>query len=1023
MEAASARMAARDRYGAFGEAPSSPLQRYILQACDPQNFEPNLALNLEISDLINSKKGSAPREAAVTIVHYVNHRNQNVALLALNLLDICVKNCGYPFHLQISTKEFLNELVRRFPERPPVHSTRVQNKILELIEEWRQTICQTSRYKDDLGFIRDMHRLLSYKGYIFPEVRKEDAAVLNPSDNLRSAEEMAEEEREAQSAKLQELIRRGGPADLQEANKLMKVMAGYDTRNKTDWRAKAAEEVGRIQQKAKILEEMLQGYKPGDQIKEGDVFEELANALQNAQPKIQKMCEEDSEDHEAVAKLFEINDSIHRTIERYKLFKKGDIEAANNIPQGTLGRSGAGVSQGPNNTLNLIDFGDPEPAPQTAGSSQTSQQPAAVGNALEDDLLGLSLSGDTYGQSGSISLGGSNGSVLGMSGMAVPQPQKTSNQAITNLFTAAPKPTPPQIVSPTPSAFSPPPTQPARTPDPFAALTSTPRQGSPFQYQQSVKPPPAASGVVDLLGGSMPAPTTNLTQSSAATDDDHEWNFASAVPDASKEITVTNTSVNVLFNISRESDTTLLIQSRISNNTSLPISGLTLQVAASKGAQLQLEPQSGVNLGPNQKLGITQNIRVNNDPQITFLLYTDKPFDMVRHKKDFKGNNKFRNPAKARAPPRPRRASDADEENDDANPRPAKPEFKAACWDLGHCDAKRCSGKRLMRLGMMRELHVGQKFAGVVVSPKAKKILSREDKELMEQYGAAVVEASWKRIDEVPFGRIGGKCERLLPYLVAANPTNYGRPWRLNCVEALAACYYITGHPEWAESILSTFSYGQAFLDINAALLKRYMACENEEQIKKAEEVWLEKIEREYNTSREEKEDGVEEDVWAGGNMNRRVIDESDDDEEEGDAEEEEEDEIDPRNPYNIPESSDDEEEMAELRRRVLASKPFTNPTPKDEENDDNDENEKKKPERIPQTEPAPRNAKADEEGDSEPAEADADDDEFDSFMAAQPTTDRTGIGSKQRSNAMDGKYKATFSSGSVKAPSGRGYQ
>jgi ADP-ribosylation factor-binding protein GGA len=66
-----------------------------------------------------------------------------------------------------------------------VHSSRVQNKILELIEEWRQTICQTSRYKADLGFIRDMHRLLSYKGYMFPEVRKEDAAVLNPSDVCR----------------------------------------------------------------------------------------------------------------------------------------------------------------------------------------------------------------------------------------------------------------------------------------------------------------------------------------------------------------------------------------------------------------------------------------------------------------------------------------------------------------------------------------------------------------------------------------------------------------------------------------------------------------------------------------------------------------------------------------------------------------------------------------------------------------------------------------------------------------------
>ena len=98
------------------------------------------------------------------------------------LLDICVKNCGYPFHLQISTKEFLNELVRRFPERPPIRPSRVQTRVLEAIEEWRQTICQTSRYKEDLGFIRDMHRLLLYKGYMFPEVRREDAAVLNPTD-------------------------------------------------------------------------------------------------------------------------------------------------------------------------------------------------------------------------------------------------------------------------------------------------------------------------------------------------------------------------------------------------------------------------------------------------------------------------------------------------------------------------------------------------------------------------------------------------------------------------------------------------------------------------------------------------------------------------------------------------------------------------------------------------------------------------------------------------------------------------
>lgn len=83
---------------------------------------------------------------------------------------------------------------------------------------------------------------------------------------------MEEEDRAAQSAKLQELIRRGRPQDLQEANRLMKVMAGYDTRHKTDYRAKAAEEVSKVQQKAKILEEMLQNHRPGDKIEDGDVF-------------------------------------------------------------------------------------------------------------------------------------------------------------------------------------------------------------------------------------------------------------------------------------------------------------------------------------------------------------------------------------------------------------------------------------------------------------------------------------------------------------------------------------------------------------------------------------------------------------------------------------------------------------------------------------------------------------------------------------------------------------------------------
>ena len=46
-------------------------------------------------------------------------------------------------------------------------------------------------------------------------------------------------------------------------------------------------------------------------------------------------------------------------------------------------------------------------------------------------------------------------------------------------------------------------------------------------------------------------------------------------------------------------------------------------------------------------------------------------------------------------------------------------------------------------------------------SPNAKRTISPADKELLEQFGAAVVECSWVRIKEVPWAKIGGKCERL----------------------------------------------------------------------------------------------------------------------------------------------------------------------------------------------------------------------------------------------------------------------
>ncbi|ODV67703.1 DUF367-domain-containing protein [Hyphopichia burtonii NRRL Y-1933] len=206
---------------------------------------------------------------------------------------------------------------------------------------------------------------------------------------------------------------------------------------------------------------------------------------------------------------------------------------------------------------------------------------------------------------------------------------------------------------------------------------------------------------------------------------------------------------------------------------------------------------------------------------------------------------------------------------------------KLAMWDFDHCDPKRCSGKKLERLGLIKNLRVGQKFNGIVVSPNGKGVVCPDDKEIVENFGAAVVECSWARLDEVPFNKIGGKHERLLPYLVAANTVNYGRPWKLNCVEALAACFAIVGHIDWATQLLQNFSWGLAFLNINEELLQIYQQCTDSESINKAQDAWLEKIENEV---KERKERSKDQDIWMMGNVNRKGAESEDDDD--GDSEE-----------------------------------------------------------------------------------------------------------------------------------------
>ena len=85
---------------------------------------------------------------------------------------------------------------------------------------------------------------------------------------------------------------------------------------------------------------------------------------------------------------------------------------------------------------------------------------------------------------------------------------------------------------------------------------------------------------------------------------------------------------------------------------------------------------------------------------------------------------------------------------------------------------------------------------------------------------------------------------------MAANPVNYGKPFKLSCVEALAAGLILIGYEEQAEYILSKFKWGGNFLEINSESFDLYRGCKGSKELEAKSEEYQERLDQEMNQGR-----------------------------------------------------------------------------------------------------------------------------------------------------------------------------
>ena len=123
---------------------------------------------------------------------------------------------------------------------------------------------------------------------------------------------------------------------------------------------------------------------------------------------------------------------------------------------------------------------------------------------------------------------------------------------------------------------------------------------------------------------------------------------------------------------------------------------------------------------------------------------------------------------------------------------------------------------------------------GIILEPLCGKVLGPEDHDLIINGGSIVgLDCSWEQIEPSveKVMRTTRLKPRMLPLLLAANPVNWGKPFKMTTAEAIAASLYLVGREEQARDLLSSFRWGEQFFKLNDEPLKAYSEAKTSQEL------------------------------------------------------------------------------------------------------------------------------------------------------------------------------------------------
>uniref|UniRef100_A0A8D2B288 Target of myb1 like 2 membrane trafficking protein n=1 Tax=Sciurus vulgaris TaxID=55149 RepID=A0A8D2B288_SCIVU len=314
----------------LGNPFSTPVGQCLEKATDGSLQSEDWTLNMEICDIINETE-EGPKDAIRALKKRLSgNRNYREVMLALTVLETCVKNCGHRFHILVANRDFIDSVLVKIisPKNNP--PTIVQDKVLALIQS-------------------------------VPEVDPASTIPRSQSQQRTSASSYSSPPPASYSAPQAPALSVTGPI----------------TAN-SEQIARLRSELDVVRGNTKVMSEMLTEMVPGQEDSSDlELLQELNRTCRAMQHRIVELISRVSNE-EVTEELLHVNDDLNNVFLRYERFQRY--------------RSGRSVQNASNGVLNevtednLIDLGPGSPAVVSPMVGST-----APPSSLSSQLAGLDL--------------------------------------------------------------------------------------------------------------------------------------------------------------------------------------------------------------------------------------------------------------------------------------------------------------------------------------------------------------------------------------------------------------------------------------------------------------------------------------------------------------------------------------------------------------------------------------------------------------------------------------------------------